>query len=70
MNYIDCIKQQIILYIVTVLAGFSTYFLMCYFKGLKPLIITPYYMGVFVGGTFSHFFIFPLLVRWFNSLKK
>jgi len=70
MSYRDCVKQQIITYIVYVLVFSVTYGLGFYFKWGSPIIITSNHIGIFIGGTFSHIFLFPLYLKWFNSLKK
>jgi len=70
MNYRYCVKQQIRLYIVSILSGSISYGVVRYFGGGSPIIITSGHIGAFIGGTLSYIFIFPLLLIWFNSLKK
>lgn len=70
MNYIDCVKQQIRVYISGVLSALITYGVMRYFEWDNPIILTSGHIGAFIGGTLSYIFLVPLCFIWFNLLRK
>ena len=72
MNYIDCIKQQLKLYISFILTSVITYGIMCYFGygDRSPLayLTTDSIVGI-ASGTFTFIFVYPLLHIWMYSRK-
>jgi|GEM_PF-4986185 membrane protein YdbS with pleckstrin-like domain len=68
MNYIDGVKRQIIMYIITVIVIIISCKIAIYMQDLTPPAITTNQIVTIITSTITYIFITPLYYKWlFNK---